>query len=299
MEAVHLRWLIQPLAAALHVADVVRVRRSAAPAPSDWSGPLGIWAEPLAIFDAWAATATVEQGPLLEQAIGLAPRFERETELAASALAKVADRSQAAAQAPALARALASMRRATLAAQPDLLDRLQAESEPLRATWERVGGPLLDHIGRWTAENWLVPAADVLLVPPVGGGFGAAHPAANLARIEVGGPVADACPPPTVQVAWLVAQLNADLPVFQGSLTRTCAARAAAWAMLAITLEAAADAELFAHDDATCAAAARAWGLEPVDAVETLRRWWNVYRDARPSWPAALAALDALLGARP
>jgi hypothetical protein len=86
----------------------------------------------------------------------------------------------------------------------------------------------------------------------------------NSVRLEavLVNPVAEL--PEIVRLGWLLSQLNSDLPVFQGELTRAQVERAARLALVPVALAAAAEVELAACDPATLARALDVWGLSDV-----------------------------------
>lgn len=182
---------------------------------------------------------------------------------------------------------------------PGLIDELDTRSSRLRAQWRAHGPALLEAIARQTDARTIPATATVIMVDPVCGGAGVAHLWCNSLRIE---PLEHdpAGLPEVVRLAWLVAQLNHDLPVFSEFLCGSGVARNAALAMVAPTLAAAAELGLVRPSDELLARAILQWGLAPAaDLAEPLSAWWHTYADSRPSWCVALAALPQVLDSVP
>ena len=111
------------------------------------------------------------------------------------------------------------------------------------------------------------------------------------------GPVAEL--PEVLRLAWLVAQLNLDLPIFSEATHADSLPYIAEFAMLLATLRAAEDLGLARFDPDLFARAIDAWNLAaPADAAldEILIGWWETYTASRPRWDVALAAVDRMLG---
>jgi hypothetical protein len=149
-------------------------------------------------------------------------------------------------------------------------------------------------VARLTESDLLVSQADVILVQPVQGGGGAAHWNYNSVRIEtvLANPVEQL--PEVVRLGWLLAQLNMDLPKFQGDMRRDALAEIGPLAMIPPVLAAAQEVELARCDLPTLAAALKAWQTGPAEPG-VLIEWWDTYQTARPAWTVALGALARLL----
>jgi hypothetical protein len=190
-----------------------------------------------------------------------------------------------------LARAFTAIELATLNARPNLLDEVGAAGEALQLAWEQAGAALLRRVGEMTDPALVPEAATVFLVYP-STGQSAAHLAYNSVALET----------PTdggiAQLAWLLAQLNLDLPRISERLDCPfAAARFGALALVPIVLSAAAEQELTACDGETIRATVAAWRSHDADD-ETLARlesWWDVFRTSDTPWDLALAALERML----
>lgn len=183
-------------------------------------------------------------------------------------------------------------------AMPDFVEQTRTNSAALVEPWHDYGQTLMRSVQRLVEEGTVVERADVLLMPPLQNGGGAAHLHFNSVRIEVlpAGTATDV--PEVVRVAWLVAQLNSDLPMYQGELHRDRLAEIAAFAMLPAVVTAAVDLELVSQSPNPIETVLRSWRLESSerpDLADKLTRWWETWQSQRPKWSIALAALDQLL----
>jgi len=179
-------------------------------------------------------------------------------------------------------------------ARPDALAELELRAGPIRQQWEARGPGLLAELARLTQGDLLPPAVDVILVHPVLGGGGAAHPMYNSVRLEAVLANSYGELPEVARLAWLVAQLNLDLPRLTGELSREEIARAGPLALIPPVLTAAQEVELTHYDLPTVRAAAETWCGSSVDPA-MLADWWEVYHADRPDWSVALAALARML----
>ena len=188
---------------------------------------------------------------------------------------------------------------------PGLVDQLELRSAPLRELWEARGPGLLHQLGKLIDPEFIVPRADVILVHPALGGSGAAHIAFNSVRIEA--MLVNPWPevPEVVRLAWLAAHLNLDLPKYQGDFVPGAvgslpqAAKLGSLALVPLTLASAEAVELSGPSVKMLQTSLAAWHLASADDLprlgERLFDWWQVYRDTRPAWPVAIAALDEML----
>jgi len=194
---------------------------------------------------------------------------------------------------------VAEIDNAVRAALPDLNEELTLRERPLREQWEARGPGMLREIGRLTEEALLAPNCEVLLVHPALGGGGEAHLAYNSVRIEavLANPITEL--PEVVRLAWLVAQLQLDLPALSESIHADRLPHIARYAMLPPTLVAAQAVELVRFTPDELGRAISAWRLAAppdVDAAALISQWWQTYQETRPPWRVALAALDQMFG---
>jgi hypothetical protein len=288
-----LRWIASSSASAFHVAEAIARGQSVTD-----EGLVAVLAEPAMRLKELFETAQPPGDALWQHITPLAAGIHNNRELAHVVLTKAIGRgSRHAALVDALAAAITSLKSAHQRAAPNCIEQLELRSGPLREQWEARGPGLLAHIGRFTQEDLLVADADALLVQPVSGGGGRAHSPYNSVRIEA--VLANARPelPEIARLAWLLAQLNNDLPANQGNLPRGRATEVGGLALLLPVLTAAEEVELGRCDSATLIAALQTWQPTASEAAVagTLEEWWQVYSQTRPVWPVALAALDRML----
>jgi hypothetical protein len=195
--------------------------------------------------------------------------------------------------------AAAAVEAAARDALPQWTEELALRERPLREQWEARGPGLLLQIGNWTDEDLLVPECEVLLVHPALGGGGEAHLAYNSVRIEavLANSVTEL--PEAVRLAWLIAQLQLDLPRYSESIHADRLPHVARFAMLPVTLAAAETVELARYTPENLQLAISAWQLRAppeIDAAALVSQWWQTYQETRPPWNIALTALDQLFG---
>jgi hypothetical protein len=193
-----------------------------------------------------------------------------------------------------LAGCVADLEAAWLGEWPALAEELAVRERPLREQFEARGPGLLRAVERLTAETLIVEQAEVVLVCPVVGGHGRAHPKNNRVTFEAMLTHSDPALPEVLRLGWLLAQLNLDLPALGeappllGSL-----------ATIPLVLAAAEQVELAALDEMTLARALRCWHLPPWSdqTPEKLLTWWQTYANSQTRWPVAVRALEQMLEA--
>jgi len=189
---------------------------------------------------------------------------------------------------------------ASAAAKP-LVDELLMRGRPLAEQWEARGPGMLWHVARATEEGVLAERADLVLVYPVLGGHGLAHLPVNAVTFEavLANPVDEL--PEVVRLAWLLAQLNLDLPKFADQLPANRRERVGQLAMVPPVLSAAEHVELGRFTADAIRHAIVAWRIVGGDAsdvpavADTLMTWWSTYQAGTTPWVVALAALDQML----
>lgn len=197
-----------------------------------------------------------------------------------------------------LSGAISDIEAATILVYPKLLEQLQLRGRPLQEQWNGYGRGLMAHVRRLTEESWLVAEAEAILVQPVTGGAGHAYPTLNRFSIEavLTNPLLEL--PEVVRAAWLVGQLQSDLPKYVEEISPGRAEPVVALASLVATLAAAEVLELSRCDEATIQLAIEHWqiAIPAVDDVTSvLIPWWETYLQTRPQWAIALRALDKML----
>ncbi len=185
---------------------------------------------------------------------------------------------------------------------PKFQEQLPLRARPLQEHWLGFGPGLLAHLGRLTQKDLLVPEARVVLLQPVLAGAGVAHIDQNLVRIEavLTNPMVEL--PEVVRLAWLLSQLQLDLPVHSETIGLHLLTRLAPLAMLPPILAAAEVMELSKCDESVAELAIEQWRI-PVpkdkdihaEIVPVLMDWWETYLQTRPAWHTAMQALSKML----
>jgi len=235
---------------------------------------------------------------VLEQLTGLAAEIDNNRELVTRAMSRLHFRAVESDGAVRVAGAIADLEAAMHRAQPTLAEDLAARVRPIREQWEARGPGMLREIGRLTEESVIPAAAEVVLVAPYAGGHGWAHTAYNRVTMEavLFNPLPEL--PEVVRLAWLLSQLNGDLPQYADVLPAGRRADAFRLAMIPPVLAAAEAVEFGRCDAAAVEHALGAWRLqraESVDVAERLWNWWNAWLDHPTKWPVAVAALEQML----
>ncbi len=284
------RWIASAAASALHAAEC----QLNGPAPPGTRLTDALAEETAGLARALAALR-VEPARFFAHAIPQSLRFDVPRQLAEVTLAKLIGPAEAESTAG-LARPLNALFAAFLRAQPEAVEELELRSGPLRGQWEARGPGLLATLMRLTEADLVVESADVILVQPVLGGGGAAHPLYNAVHFEalLANPLAEL--PEIVRLGWLWGQLHLDLPKYEDAVGRARMHLIGPLALVPPVLAAAQEVELARCDPTTIALALEAWHA-PAVSVDVLLDWWATYQASSPAWSVALAALDRLLSA--
>lgn len=236
---------------------------------------------------------------VLPQLVGLAGEVENNRQLVELAFTRLWGKGSF--NEPSVARlagGVAGLEAALLRQRPGLTEELDVRSRPLREQWESRGPGLLRQMVLLTEDSLLVESASVVLVAPIVGGHGRAHLLGN--RVTFEAMLVNPHPPlpETLRLAWLLSQLNLDLPMFSERIPRTRMPLVVSLATLPLVLAAAETVELARLDAETLRSALECWHLPPrlpADVDQRLQAWWDTYHGSATSWAAALAALDAML----
>ena len=220
-------------------------------------------------------------------------------ELALGALTKTVGRQRAELLLNRLASSLAGLEAAVRRAFPDLVGELELRMRPLREQWEARGPGLMRGVALRTEESLVPEEAQVIVVQPALGGDGQAHLSANAVRMEavLANPHAEL--PEVVRLAWLLAQLQLDLPAYSDRIHADRLPHVAAFAALMPVLEAAQEVELVQCSPTLLERAISVWRLPvpaDVNAAQVVLQWWETYRESRPAFPVALTALNQMFG---
>jgi len=295
-----LTWTPNASASALHAAEALCLHGSRLTDPrvsdsiGNYARVLGQWIESVAPFD------TARFWSLLT---GHAAIIGSNSELAQAVLRKCSVVQSGGSTASQLAGHITDIEAAFKQLFPKFEEQLPLRARPLQEHWLGFGAGLLAHIGRLSNKELIASEARVVLLQPIMGGAGAAHIDQNLVRIEavLTNPMVEL--PEVVRLAWLLSQLQLDLPMFSETLGLGTIARIAPLAMLPPALASAEVMELSKCNEAVAELAIEQWQLPVpkdkdihVEIVPTLMDWWETYLQTRPDWPTALQALSRMLG---
>jgi len=283
-----LRWIASTSSSALHAAAYIAAEIPLVDAD------LGLQlAEPAHQLH---AVMTAALGPW-DHLLPLSAGIETNRELAEVTLRKARGAAAVETHRDRLANAIAEVERVFRNRFPGAVDELELRSRPLREQWEARGPGLLRNVVDLTEEGLLVEQADVVLLTPVFGGRGRAFPAYNSVHIEavLANPVNEL--PEVVRLAWLLAQLNLDLPRFTERITnQKIVSLIVALAMIPPVLQAAQHVELARYEEANLQRAAETWYPEhSTDVGPILFDWWTTYQETRPAFSIALRALEKMI----
>ena len=287
--ASELTWIVSTATSSLHVASAML---SGAPLAERRTAEA--LAEAVERLSADLTTSGLSPQAFAEHAPPLSVRFDTPRGLAEALVAKTLGPYTKRDIPERLSGSIAGLYAAFQAAQPNALTELELRSGPIRQQWEARGPGLLAELTRLTQDELLPPVVDVILVHPVLGGGGVAHPMYNSVRLEAVLANSYGELPEVARLAWLVAQLNLDLPLLTGALSRDEISRAGPLALIPPVLSAGQEVELTRYDLPTLRSAAETWCGSSVDPA-VLADWWEVYHSDRPEWAVALAALARML----
>lgn len=253
--------------------------------------------EPVEVLTRALAEERLPQDVFWEHVVPLAAEFDGPRQLAEVVLTKLQGSVEARIRVPRFERHLRDVRSAFLRSQPELAESLPALVPSVQQAWNLHGAGLLSSVPSWTDPDILIEEATVFVVPPFAGGAGAAHLPYNSVRIEAAEDH-DAELPEALRLAWLLAQLNLDIPRFSENIARQRQPLVAGLAMAPVLVAIAESTRLLKRTDETLGRALR-WLCGPSARLEswapTVAQWWETYLGRRPSWSAALTALDRLL----
>ena len=296
----HLTWTPNASASALHAAQSIcaygdkladaRIAESI----GRYALGLGQWIESAAPFDAARFWSLL---------IGHSAMIDSNTELAQAVVRKSAIRVADKTAISQLAGFISDIEAAYNQLFPKFHEQLPLRARPLQEHWLGFGPGLLAHLGRLTQKDLLVSEARVVLLQPILGGAGVAHIDQNLVRIEavLTNPLVEL--PEVVRLAWLLSQLQLDLPIHSETIGANLLARLAPLAMLPPILAAAEVMELSKCDESVAELAIEQWHI-PVprdkqihtEIVPVMMDWWETYLQTRPGWQTALQAFAKMLG---
>ncbi len=254
-------------------------------------------AEPAQMLRQTVVAAGLPRTLFWRNLVGLTVATDGTLHLAERAVTKTVGAARAEQVAGELAAAIAGVEAAVRQALPNMMEDLSLRLRPMREQWEAHGPGLLKSVARWTDPRVIAEQAQVILVHPSLGGGGSAHVAYNNVLIEgvLTNPIAAL--PETLRLAWLLAQLNLDLPVFSESIHGKRLPHVAELAMIPVTLKAAEELDLLRLNPETIDLALNSWHVvtpPDTDPVDILWRWWGTFCETRPRWDIAFTALDRM-----
>ena len=257
-------------------------------------------AEPAAALQDEIVASGVPAAAFRRALAGFATQFDAPRQLVERALVKVQGNStKGNLNVAKLTAVLTAVVQAFQKVAPNAAEDLRLRERPLREQWEARGNGLLRQIAKMTDERLIANEATVILVQPVLGGGGEAHLQQNAVSFEA--VLTNSVPqlPEVVRLAWLLAQLQCDLPVFSDHVNSQRLPHVAAFALLPAVLQAAAEVELGPFSVAQITLALETWQLPKLadlDLPNVIHDWWQTYSVDKPAWPVALTALDQMLG---
>lgn len=299
MAGIQLHWGPNASTSALHVAEMCWRFPERVTDPqilgsfSGYASSLGEWIASLGVSDPDRVWDTL---------VALGSMIDSNHELANSVLRKSVGHATSETHASVLAGNITDIEASFKQVFPKYLEQSPLRMRPLQDQWLGYGNGLIAHLGRLTEKELIVDECRIVGVQPVIGGYGKAHIEQNLVRVEVllTNPLAEL--PEVVRLAWLISQLQLDLPRFNDLLGIGVARRLAPLAMLPPVLAAAEVLEIGRCDEETASLAIEQWQIaipeEPADdsnLAASLMDWWETYLQTRPTWELALRALAKML----
>lgn len=264
-------------------------------------------AEPAEVLIATLAECSLQPVPTLRTLASWASQYENNRELVVVTLSKLRGPSSINEQhVSLLAAAISNLESRVLASRPEMVEELALRGRPLQEQWNARGPGLLKQIERLTEENFVAPATEIVLVQPMLGGAGYADMKANRVVFEAVLTNPHPTLPEALRLGWLLAQLNADVPIYAEAVGPDILPRVAAMATIPVVLSAAETVEWATYDLATIELALGCWHVEtlgsrhadmqsPQQTADQLFRWWKTYDGGASSWPVAWRALESML----
>jgi hypothetical protein len=293
--AIELRWLASTSASALHAAEALS--RGESLVDERLQASLEAPTERLVDEIEEAGLAPFDMVPLVA---ALAMGIENNRELVEVAITKLRGRSDSLADSVGrIAGRVADVEAAFRRTLPDVADQLILRGQPLRQQWDARGPGMLVHFGRLTDEMLIPKEAQVALVYPVLGGDGVAHLRYNSVRIEsvLANPHGEL--PEVVRLAWLLCQLNLDVPIHSENVEPARLPQLARLATLPGVLAAAQYVELVQDAASLLPFALSAWRVVPPEdaaaVAELVEAWWRTYHESEIRVRIALSSLDRML----
>jgi len=308
---INLQWIASLPTSAMHAADALR--RGYALSDAEVAAAIAAPAEQLC---RQLRRESVPEDEFWEHVAALSSDLINSRELSAIALRKVLGGSpRVAVLVDSVGADLFAIVGAMREVRPGLVDQVALEAESLQNAWEAWGRRLLTRVSELTEPGLVAAEARVIVLPPLVGGAGHAHLSYNTVRIEAITPDPRPELPEVVRLAWLVSQLQTDLPMHSETIPKGRLPALAQAAMLPPALAAAQEAGLLCEGVAWVERAAEAWHVARAgrpwhsaehawnpgehaassEFAEAVTSWWATYCERRPPWRVALSALDQML----
>ena len=295
----HLTWTPNASTSALHAAQSI-CEYGDKLADQRVSESIGKYA--LGLGDWIATAAPFDTSRFWSLLVGHSAMIDANTELAQVVVRKASLRVENRSAISQLAGYISDIEAAYNQLFPKFHEQLPMRARPLQEHWLGFGPGLLAHLGRLTQKDLLVSEARVVLLQPILGGAGVAHIEQNQVCIEavLTNPMVEL--PEVVRLAWLLSQLQLDLPIHSETIGANLLARLAPLAMLPPILAAAEVMELSKCDESVAELAIEHWHI-PVpkgkdvhsEIVPIMMDWWETYLQTRPGWHTALQAFAKML----
>lgn len=243
--------------------------------------------------------ASLDGPSTLETLLGLSADYENKRQLTQVALTRLRGATAVVeSTVNEIAAAIGSLERGVLQAHPDLVEELALRARPLQEQWNARGPGLMHEMARLTDSLMVPEAAEVVLVDPCVGGHGWAHLRLNRVTMEalLANPYEEL--PEAVRLAWLLGQLNCDLPRFAEVVPGTRLPLLAQLAVLPAALTAGEQVGWSTCTAGTVRKALECWHCDiesPSELSERLFRWWETFRAGSTRWDVAWRALAELI----
>ena len=283
------RWLVSTSAAAIYSGEAALTSQAT-------SSPAAVKAAAEQLNSGFLAAGLPADRGWREMA-ALAAGIENNRQLATLVWKKLIGGEPSSLETERIAGRIADLEAAAKQHAPDLLNELELRSGPIRSQWEARGPGMLNFVSSRISDQLIAPRADVLMVPPVHSGGGWAAMPYNVVAFEavLANPREEL--PEAIRLAWLLLQLNMDLPIISEPLHRDRLARVAPLAAIPLAVHAGQFVELVPETGPALLLAVESWTDEPQAArtAATLDDWWQTLVSGSQSFSTALLALDRML----
>ena len=231
--------------------------------------------------------------------IGLSCEYENDIQLAERVLSKsYGTDARSGDRATKLSQLIGDAEKVLFTSFPKLSEELPLRLLPLQELWNSYGPGLMREIGLLTDPTLIVSSATVIPVQPVTGGHGGVLLQSNRCWIEAMLTNSNPTLPEVLRLAWLLSQLEADLPIHGELVNSGRLPWVASLAMLPPVLLAGEEFELSKFSEDQLLLATEKWWIPNStehSLVDTVLSWWETYTNERPPWRIALTALDKML----